>query len=79
MKFQKGHKFAKGGARPGAGRKSNQVKANEAEATRIARERLAEIFGELMEVALKVCMGLKVRKHHPRPGQSIMRSSTTPR
>jgi hypothetical protein len=65
MKFQKGHKLAKGGARPGAGRKSKQFIANRAEAIKIAEEKLNQIFGDLMGVAEKVCKGLKRKKFYP--------------
>jgi hypothetical protein len=35
------------------------------EATRIAREKLVACLGELMELALKVCMGIKRKKFYP--------------
>jgi hypothetical protein len=57
MPFQKGHKLAKGGARKGAGRKSNQTKANEAEAIRIFREELAAHFQEFFALMKKLCKG----------------------
>ena len=38
---------------------------DELEATRIAREKLAACLGELMELALKVCMGIKRKKFYP--------------
>jgi len=74
MKFQKGHKLAKGGARPGAGRKSNQVVADEARAGEIAKEILARGLGEVIALLLKACKGVKRRKfyppHHPQtPGK----------
>src|SRR6266481_7240568 len=55
----------KGGARPGAGRKSKQFIANRAEAIKIAEEKLNQIFGDLMGVAEKVCKGLKRKKFYP--------------
>jgi hypothetical protein len=69
MKFQKGHKLAKGGARPSAGRKSNQVKANEAEATRIAKERMARTIGKILDLAEKLCTGVKRKKFRPKTGE----------
>jgi hypothetical protein len=69
MKFQNGNKLSRGGKKGNkGGRPTNQQKANEAEAIRIAREMLAACFGELIELAKKVCKGVKVRKHHPRTG-----------
>ena len=41
------------------------LSTDELEATRIAREKLAACFGELMELALKVCMGIKRKKFYP--------------
>ena len=37
----------------------------ELEATRIAREMLAACLGELMELALKICMGIKRKRFYP--------------
>ncbi len=65
MKFEKGNKLANGGKRPGAGRKSNQVVANEAEATRIAKELLAQGLGEVLAVLKKLCKGVKRMKFYP--------------
>jgi hypothetical protein len=62
MPFQKGNKLAKGGKRKDAGRKSNQVKANEAEAIRIFRKRLAGSFGKLMDTAERLAKGIKRRR-----------------
>ena len=43
------------------------------EATRMAREKMAACLGELMEVALKICMGIERKrfypKGHPKEGQ----------
>ena len=54
-------------------KKSNQVKVNEAEATRIARERLAECLVDILEVAIKLCKGIERKrfypKGHPKEGQ----------
>ena len=65
MKFQKGHKLAKGGAREGAGRKSKQVKADEARAAEIAKEILARGLGEVLATLKKVAMGVKRKKFYP--------------
>ena len=46
-------------------RKQISEMKDELEATRIAREKLAAYFGELMELALKVCMGIKRKKFYP--------------
>jgi hypothetical protein len=48
MKFQREHKLAKGGARLGAGRKSKQVVADRAMATKLAEEKLSRAFGDLI-------------------------------
>ena len=45
--------------------KSNQVKVNEAEAIRIAREMLAECLGDLLELAIKLCKGVRRMKFYP--------------
>jgi len=46
--------------------KSNQVKANEAEATRIAREMLAECLVDILEVAIKLCKGIERKRFYPK-------------
>ena len=66
MKFQDGNKLGKGGKRAGAGRKSNQVKANEAEAIRIFREKLAGNFSEFFRLCKKLCKGVKRKKFYPK-------------
>jgi hypothetical protein len=66
MKFQRGHKLAKGGARPGAGRKSKQVVADRALAVKLAEERISRIFGDLIKVAEKVIKGIKRKKFYPK-------------
>jgi hypothetical protein len=66
MKFQKGHKFAKGGHREGSGRKSKQTIANEALAMELAREWLSRNFGELMDHAKKLIKGVKRKKFYPK-------------
>jgi hypothetical protein len=42
------------------------LSTDELEATRIAREKLVACFGELIELALKVCMGIKRKKFYPK-------------
>lgn len=54
-----------GGARPGAGRKSKQAIADEARASEIARQMLAKSIGEVIDLAKKLCKGVKVRKFYP--------------
>jgi hypothetical protein len=71
MPFEKGKRHPnQGGKRTAAGRKSNQQKATEAEATRIVQETLAACFGELIELAKKVCRGVKRRKHNSKTGET---------
>lgn len=41
------------------------LSTDELEATRIAREKLVACLGELMELALKVCKGVKRMKFYP--------------
>jgi hypothetical protein len=66
MKFKKGNKLAKGGRREGSGRRSNQVIADEARATEIAREMLARGLGSVIETAKKLCKGIRRKKWFPR-------------
>ena len=56
----------KGGKRPGAGAKSKQVIADRALATKMAEARIAESFGELIKLAMKVCRGIRRKKFYPK-------------
>jgi hypothetical protein len=70
MGFQKDNKLSPGGKKGNkGGRPSNQVKANEEEAKRLFRERLAASFEELLTLAKKVCRGVKRRKYCPKTEQ----------
>jgi hypothetical protein len=51
------------------GRKSNQVKANEAEAIRVFRDELAAHFQEFLALMKKLCKGVRRPKHHPKAGE----------
>jgi hypothetical protein len=57
--FQKGHKLAKGGRRPGAGRKSNKQKELEAWTEKVARDYLAKHAKRIMERYIKNAAGAK--------------------
>ena len=55
----------KGGARPGAGRKTKQVVADEARANEIAKENMARGLGEILATLKKVALGVKRIKFYP--------------
>jgi hypothetical protein len=69
MAFQKDNKLGKGGKRPGSGRKSKQVIANEAEAIKIFREKLAGHFEEFFRLAKKLCKGVRRRHYNAKTGE----------
>jgi hypothetical protein len=55
----------KGGARPGAGRPSKQVIADEARATEIAKEMLARGLAPVIAKMKKLCLGVRRKKWIP--------------
>jgi hypothetical protein len=55
----------KGGARPGAGRKSKQVIADEARAGEIAKQVLVRGLGEIIAVMRKVAKGVRRKRFYP--------------
>jgi hypothetical protein len=60
----------KGGKRPGAGRKSKEVIADEARAAEIAKTRMARTIGSILDVAEKLCRGIRRKKFHPKTGEA---------
>lgn len=78
MKFQPGHKFAKGGARPGAGRKSKQQKKEIKRAEEIAREYIEKNIDPVLETYIALAAGQVVMRETPE-GKKEFTLSVNPR
>lgn len=68
--FQKGNKFSSGGTKGNkGGRPSKERVMAEALARELVVEYLARHLRQLVELATKLCMGVKRRKFHPKTGK----------
>jgi hypothetical protein len=64
--FEKGNRYANGGARPNSGPPSKQVIADRQFAQKEFERRAAAAFGELWNLAIKVCRGIKRKRFYPK-------------
>lgn len=70
-KFQKGHKLAKGGKRPGAGRKSKKRKEIEATAEELARKYIEKALKPVLNAYIQFAKGRKVKHRHRETGDVL--------
>ena len=62
-RFPKGHKYAKGGSRKGAGRKTNETREINRIAAEIARDYIENTVKPLMETYLGLAAGVVVKRN----------------